>query len=360
MNKLPVILFVAAMLWNSSTGVQCVQARDEVAISSDATTLSLSKSYGVMEVRKAIESVRQGNYAEAIPTLQNYATQGDLGATYVLGKLYIHGKGVSKSMDAATKLFTANAEGGHAPSMLALAEIKAPTSPSEALFLIKQAATAGNFGAKLQLGLAYENGALGAAKNPRLAFKYFQEASDAGYPVGHYHVARFYELGIGEVSANDVKSTRFYRKAALGGVAVANTIMAKRYFQGKGLEADPIAGIGWLTRGVQNGSGEAMVLLGERYELGDTMKQDLNRAGQLYSQAAKMGNPGGTYKLAMMYFNGTGTKRDPVRALVLLSGAKALPQAQQAMAMIKLELSAAQIAEAEEQIKKIESEKGKK
>lgn len=55
--------------------------------------------------------------------------------------------------------------------------------------------------------------------------------------------------------------------------------------------------------------------------------KDLNRAGQYYSSAAKMKDPTGKYKLAMMYMNGVGTKADPVRAYVLLNDVQSVPAA---------------------------------
>ena len=119
--------------------------------------------------------------------------------------------------------------------------------------------------------------------------------------------------------------------------------MAKRYFEGKGIDADPIAAVGWLTRGAQQGSTESMVVLGERYQKGDVLSKDLNQAGMLFSKAAKMGDPSGAYNLAMLYLNGEGTKADPVRAYVLLSGAKSFPKAAKALAELEQKLPKEQL-----------------
>ena len=162
--------------------------------------------------------------------------------------------------------------------------------------------------------------------NPKLAFRYFERAMKSNVALGKFHLARCYDLGIG-VSANPMLATRLFKSAAMQGLPEANMTMARRYFEGKGVEADPVAGIGWLTRGAQLGSAEAMVILGERFENGDVVMKDLNRAGQLYSSAAKINDPTGTYKLALMYLKGVGTKADPIRAYVLLNDAQALPAA---------------------------------
>ncbi len=328
------------------------QARDITTSIGDSTTQALANEHTVLEVRKAIAFCRNGEFAKAVPILQDYSDKGDVGATYVLAKLYSNGLGVARSFDTAIRLFTLNAESGHTPSMMGLAALKETSNPAEALSLMKQAASEGDLAAVSRLGLIYENGQLGVSKNARLAFNYFEKASDSGFAIAKFHLARFYDDGI-SVSANEIQSTRLYRQAALGGVSVANTVMAKRYFEGKGVEADPIAGIGWLTRGALYGSPEAMVILGDRYQLGDTIPKDLNRAGKLYSQAAQMGDPGGIYKLAMMYKSGTGTTPDPIRAYVLLSDPRAqvLPQSKSLYLELKNQLTPQQLATANEKIK---------
>lgn len=318
-------------------------------LASDTATTKLAKSHAIAEVRDAIAMCRQGKYSEAIPVLSKHAGAKDIGATYVLARLYSEGLGVARSEKTASDLLAANVLGGHGPSMFALAEMKEGAEPVQALNLYKQAMAAGELSATVRLGTVYENGELGIKENPKLAFSYYQKAAAAGHPLGDFNLARFYDAGI-EVSANEIQATRLYRKSALAGVTFANPVMARRYFEGKGLEADPIAAIGWLVRGAEKGSPEAMVLLGERYELGDTLPQNLNRAGELFSQAAKLGDPAGTFKLAMMYLNGIGTKADPVRAFVLLSGAQSLPKAQEALEQLEKKLTTEELTLAKKKL----------
>ena len=147
-----------------------------------------------------------------------------------------------------------------------------------------------------------------------------------------------------------------FKSAALAGVVSAQVTMSKRYFEGKGVEPDPVAAFGWLTRAAQSGSSEAMVLLGQRYELGDVIGQDLNVAGKLYSAAAKKGDPTGRYHLALLYLNGLGTDKDPVRAYVLLEAAQSLPKAKEKFEELAKQLSPVQVSDAK---KKIAEGKGK-
>ena len=128
------------------------------------------------------------------------------------------------------------------------------------------------------------------------------------------------------------------------------------------MQKDPIAAFGWLTQASNSGSVEAMVLLGRRYEAGDVgsiIPQNLDLAGQLYSKAAKRGDPTGKYYLAFLYANGKGTEQDLVRAYVLLhSSAKTLPKAKEALEELEPKLSILQKHEAKEKIAQANAKEG--
>lgn len=322
-------------------------------LKTDATTRELAANYSVVEVREAISNCRNGKYPLGIPVLRQYAEEEDVAATYVLANLYYDGSGVEKSESLAIEMLGKNVAGDHAPSMIRLGEIKEKESPVEALQLYKRASAANDAVGYLKLGDIFEKGSLGTRANPKLAFKYFDKAHQAKHAMGTFHVARCYDVGVG-VSPNSLESTRLFRQAALSGAGVANTVMARRYFEGKGVEADPVAAVGWLMRGARAGSTEAMVLLGQQYESGDVMSKDINRAGQLYSTATKLNDPVGRYHLAMLYFNGIGTRRDPVRAYVLLDGAKGYPKAVEKLEELSKSLSEEQIALARKKIEEAE------
>jgi len=103
-------------------------------------------------------------------------------------------------------------------------------------------------------------------------------------------------------------------------------------------------------RGAQAGSTEAMVLLGQRFEAGDVMGRDMNRAGQLYSNAARLNDPVGRYHLAMVFLNGVGVAPDPVRAYVLLDGSKGYPKAVEKLEELSKTLSEEQLELARKKI----------
>lgn len=361
MNSALFLVRFGIVVWFASTavGISIADVIDRDKIKNDQETIQLATNYSVTVVRTAISKCREGKFQDAVPVLEKFAADRDIGATYVLAKLYSDGLGVEKSRDRAIELFQNNAEGGHAPSMVELAQLKESDSPAEALQLFKMASSAGEVSAHVKLGGIMENGLLGVTPNPQLAFKYFEKAMIAESPAGVFHVARCYDDGIG-VSPNAIESTRLFRRAAMAGIPVANTLMARRYFEGNGVEPDPVAAVGWLLRGAQAGSTEAMVLLGQRYENGDVIGKDLNQAGQLYSAAAKRKDPTGNLLLARMYLNGIGTKSDPIRAYVLLEDAQALPQAKQEFESLEKQLTADQLARAKKIVADAKSKESEK
>ena len=325
----------------------------------DAELVKLGTAHAVFEVRDAIGKVRQGKYEEAVPVLQEYALRSDIGAAYVLAKLYQFGLGVEKSDKVAAGYLKANVETGHGPSLIALAEVQEQTNPAEAVKNYKKAKANGDLVGSLKLGDIYERGLLGQKANPKLAFSNYEKVAEAGNPIGLYHLARCYDEGIG-TSPNELLATRTFLKSAMQGVAIAQVRMARRYYEGKGLEKDPIAAFGWLTQASQKGSTEAMVLLGRRYEAGDIISQNLGLAGQWYSNAAKRGDPTGKYYLALLYANGKGTEQDLARAYVLLhDSAKFLPMAKEALDMLEPKLSKSEKEQAEKKIAEAEANPGR-
>ena len=136
----------------------------------EATIAVMATTHSIGEVREAIAAVRQRNYAAAVPVLEKHATKGDIGATFVLAQLHQAGLGVEKSERIAADYLQANADSGHAPSLISLGEIREKSNPSEAISLYKKAAAKGDAAANMKLGNIFERGLFGKKANPKLAF----------------------------------------------------------------------------------------------------------------------------------------------------------------------------------------------
>ncbi len=308
------------------------------------------------EFLDAIALCRNGEYQKALPVIRKFADERDAGAVFILAKLYVRGLGVAPDPEKAAALFDSNIIANHAPSMIALGELKEAKSPAEALRLYRQASALEDPLADLKLGDIYERGLLGAEADPELAFSYFEKLSKTDSPEGDFRLARCYDAGIG-VEPDATQATRLFRKGALRGHLPSQVIMSRRYFGGQGVDTDPIAAVGWLTLASQSGSAEARILLGLRYENGDAIRKDLNMAGQLYSAAANQGQPEGFFFLGRLFLEGKGTKPDPVRAYVLFARAGDYSAAKEALAKLEKTLTPEQLEQAK---KKLAEEKEKK
>ena len=152
----------------------------------DVTVSYLASSHDVAEVREAIAACREKKYDTAVPILKKHAVNNDVGATFVLAKLHQAGLGVEKSEEIAASYLQANADAGHAPSMIALAEIREKSDPNEAISIYKKAAASGNALGHLKLGDIYERGLFGKRANPKLAFSSYEKAAKAANPLGYY------------------------------------------------------------------------------------------------------------------------------------------------------------------------------
>lgn len=90
--------------------------------------------------------------------------------------------------------------------------------------------------------------------------------------------------------------------AAVGGDAAAAFLVAQRYAEGRGVEADPEAAVKWLAFAMQKGSAPAAHRLGAMYEAAG---RELGEARRFYEWAAEHGNVRAMHALAMLLSDGS-------------------------------------------------------
>ncbi|MDI4664916.1 hypothetical protein K9U40_11330 [Xanthobacter autotrophicus] len=97
------------------------------------------------------------------------------------------------------------------------------------------------------------------------------------------------------------------QSAARAGDPAAAFLVAGRYSEGRGVEADPEAAVKWLAFAMQRGSAPAAHRLGALYE---SAGRDLAEARRFYEWAAAQGNVRAMHALAMMLCCGAGQTPD--------------------------------------------------
>ena len=108
-------------------------------------------------------------YSDAAKWFRRAADHGSADAEYLLGTLYLEGKGVTKSPGEAARWFRNAAEQGHAGAEYSLGTLYAGglgvgKSPAEAARWYRKAAEQGSAEAENNLGQAYCEGSRGPAE----------------------------------------------------------------------------------------------------------------------------------------------------------------------------------------------------
>src|SRR5690606_18785079 len=133
------------------------------------------------------------------------------------GQMYEHGLGVHPEQAAAVRWYRAAAEQGHRNARSALAGLGQPLTAAgrkepdldsaiaaydagdfrAARDLVAELAARGGAEAQSRLGLIYEQGPPGIARDPVAAFRWFREAAERDHAQAQYCLGRAHERGDG-------------------------------------------------------------------------------------------------------------------------------------------------------------------
>lgn len=187
---------------------------------------------------------------------------------------------------------------------------------------------------ELDLGKAYYYGR-GTKKNFKKARKHLQKAADAGEREAQLILALMQVQGQG-VAENPQAGFEAVQKLAPD-YPLAQYALARLYADGLGTPADAEKALKWLTRAAQAPVPvpAAQVQLGNYYAEGypPYIEPDAEKAFELTLAAAEAENRTARYRVALMYLNGQGTKKNEKRAFhfMRLSARDGLTQAQKAL-----------------------------
>jgi TPR repeat protein len=137
--------------------------------------------------------------------------------------------------------------------------------PENAASLFRQAADMGDTRAMLDLGNMSEDG---KEKNYDEAIRWFRMAADRGSSEGMRDLGGLYYLGMGKLAPPDFSRAAF-----------------------------------WFEKAANSGEPDAKYDLGRMYEDGLGVAKDLDKARQLYQDAAKLGNDEARKRLAELSAN---------------------------------------------------------
>ena len=151
-----------------------------------------------------------------------------------------------------------------------------------------------------------------AVKNQKKALKCFSAAAVEGFIPAIFNLGRCYLNGTG-VKKDEAKGINYYLKAAHAGYAPAQHGLGYYYSNHK---KDKL-GIHYYTLAAKQKFIISICNLGDCYNEGTGVKQNLKKAALLYKIGASLGESICMNNLGWLYQNGYGVKKDLKKAVVL-------------------------------------------
>jgi TPR repeat protein len=158
------------------------------------------------------------------------------------------------------------------------------------------------------------------------ALALWRPQADMGNPEAQDRVGLSYLSGKG-VAENDAEAARWFRMAALKGLADAEFNLAECYATGRGVAQDSTAASALYAKAANKGHAGAEYKMGVLLRTGTDMPNELLNAAEWFKKAADQGFIAAQVNLAVMFAEGQGVTQDDVEALKWLDiVARRLPE----------------------------------
>ncbi len=140
------------------------------------------------------------------------------------------------------------------------------------------------------------------------AVKLWREAADRGSAPGQFMLARAYYDGKG-VEKNDIEARRWFELAAAQDDSDAMLRLGYMVHNGRGFEPDHQAELAWYAKAAELANADALDELSDAYRLGDIVEADDGKAYEYSRQAAQLEDAGAQAQLSYFYEMATGVPR---------------------------------------------------
>ena len=152
------------------------------------------------------------------------------------------------------------------------------------------------------------------------SFRYCQSVANAGYARGQFMLGHHYQHGI-DIPADIQVALQLFHQAAEQGYAPAQCRLGMFYYDGldDAVKKDYKQARHWLNKAAKQGDHIAQYHLGEIYYNGNGVHVNYKKAYQYYKQSADGWDIPAMQKLAHLYLEGIGTKKDEAEGYYLLA-----------------------------------------
>lgn len=211
--------------------------------------------------------------------LKAKAEAGDHEASYELGRAYLRGEGVSRSLVEARRLLEPAAMAGHPESMGAYGVMLARglgvnADPPAGYALIAKAAEAGVLSARLNQGIMTLRGQ-GTTRDVAAGLKLITLAAEVGHADAQARLAEVYYFGEdGLVPKSAQAAAPWALKAAEAGNAWAQNLVGTMKEHGLGMDRDPSGASAFYRRAALQGNAKAQSALGQLLHNGVGIARD--------------------------------------------------------------------------------------
>ena len=191
------------------------------------------------------------------------------------------------------------------------------SSDAETQNLFRAAREQNDASAQAQIGLRYEKGNGGLAKDEIQAEKYFRLSANQGNALGQARLGYFYYVGRGGLVKNEIQAEKYFRLSANQGDAIGQANLGNFYASGRGgLSKDDVQAEKYYRLSANQAHANGQANLGNFYASGrGGLAKDDVQAEKYFRLAANQDNAGGQANLGNFYASGRGgLSKDDVQA----------------------------------------------
>jgi len=254
------------------------------------------------DYRAAEAALEAGDFAAAIPLLDEEAKLGNPVAAYNLGRLYESGSAGAPDYQQAATYYRIAAELDLAPKFDGTA-----LGPNAA-----QLIQGSQMYAQYSLGRLYETGQ-GVQQDMQQAAGWYVRAADLGHPKAAMKLAYLFRDGGPGLKPDGRLAVTYFEKAGTG--AALNEI-GLMYLKGTAVTRNAKIAHDWFQKAAAQGSTEAEYNLGLLFQSGYTGQPDYIQAIEHFQNGANAKDGPSMLALGDLYAQGKGVPKDLVQAYV--------------------------------------------
>ena len=145
-----------------------------------------------------------------------------------------------------------------------------------------------------------------------------------GRPQDQRAMGQLRSHGEGFLKKDPAKAAQWFQKAATGGDAESQHLLARALLQGQGITQDPAGALRWAQAAADQGHPDAMVLAGDLLVPSDPVAADRRYAQALttFQDRAHQRNAPACLAYGLLLCSGKGLPRDPVEGLAWMLAAR--------------------------------------